>query len=73
MSTYTTTTCALYNRGNNAGNPDPLIAQRGNGNITDDGTRLYAYDALNRLCTVTRKSDSMKTEKGTGTLFRGPE
>jgi len=51
-------TPVLYDHGNNAGNPNPLIAQRGNGNIVDDGTRLYAYDALNRLVTVSRKSDS---------------
>ena len=37
--------------------PIPLIAQRGNGNIINDGTRIYAYDALNRLSTVKRTSD----------------
>jgi RHS repeat-associated protein len=31
-----------------------------NGNQTDDGTYLYTYDALNRLRTVTRKSDGMR-------------
>ncbi|MDF1665703.1 MAG: hypothetical protein P1V97_28345, partial [Planctomycetota bacterium] len=30
-----------------------------NGNLTDDGTNLYEYDALNRLVKVTRKSDSV--------------
>ena len=30
-----------------------------NGNLTDDGTYLYAWDAKNRLRTVTRKSDSV--------------
>src|SRR5262249_46666628 len=30
-----------------------------NGNVTDDGTLLYQYDAMNRLRTVTRKSDGM--------------
>jgi RHS repeat-associated protein len=29
-----------------------------NGNETDDGTYTYTYDAMNRLRTVTRKSDS---------------
>jgi RHS repeat-associated protein len=29
-----------------------------NGNETDDGTFVYAYDAMNRLRTVTRKSDN---------------
>ena len=29
-----------------------------NGNLTDDGTYEYEYDALNRLIKVTRKSDS---------------
>ena len=29
----------------------------GNGNISDDGVRLYTYDALNRLKRVTRKSN----------------
>ena len=28
------------------------------GNITDDGSRLLAYDAMNRVKTITRKSDS---------------
>ncbi|HEX4140320.1 MAG TPA: RHS repeat-associated core domain-containing protein, partial [Candidatus Methylacidiphilales bacterium] len=41
----------LYDQGNNAGSPP----QKGNGNIIDDGTRLNAFDALNRLITVTRK------------------
>jgi len=30
----------------------------GNGNMTDDGLRLMTYDALNRLISVVRKSDS---------------
>ena len=47
-------TTVLYDHGNNV-SPN---AGRGNGNITDDGVRLYAYDALNRLMTVTRKSDN---------------
>jgi RHS repeat-associated protein len=47
-------TAVLYDHGNNV-SPN---AGRGNGNITDDGVRLYAYDALNRLMTVTRKSDN---------------
>jgi RHS repeat-associated protein len=46
------TTPVTYDHGNNTGNPNPLIAQRGNGNIVNDGTRIYAYDALNRLTTV---------------------
>jgi YD repeat-containing protein len=53
------TTPVVYDYGNNAGNPNPLIAKRGNGNITDDGTRLYAYDALNRLVTVTKKDGTV--------------
>jgi len=28
------------------------------GNLTDDGVNLYAYDAMNRLLSVTRKADS---------------
>jgi RHS repeat-associated protein len=32
----------------------------GNGNLTDDGVRLYEYDALNRLRRVRRKSDGME-------------
>src|SRR4029077_1473795 len=43
----------LYDHGNNT----TPHADRGNGNIVDDGVRLYAYDALNRLTTVQRKSD----------------
>ena len=39
-------TPVLYDHGNNTGTSFP---NRGNGNIADDGTRLYAYDALNRL------------------------
>ncbi|GEM_PF-3193467 len=36
----------------------PLVYDA-NGNLTDDGTFLYAWDAKNRLRTVTRKSDSV--------------
>jgi len=46
------TTPVLYDHGNNASSGNPLVAQRGNGNIVNDGTRIYAYDALNRLVTV---------------------
>jgi YD repeat-containing protein len=46
-------TDVLYDHGDNTG----AEADRGNGNVVDDGTREYAYDALNRLKTVTRKSD----------------
>ena len=49
----------LYDHGNNAADPDPLVQVQGNGNIADDGTRLYAYDAMNRLTTVTKKSGSV--------------
>jgi RHS repeat-associated protein len=42
-----------YDHGNNVA----PHANRGNGNIADDGIRTYAYDALNRLTTVKRKSD----------------
>jgi RHS repeat-associated protein len=34
------------------------IVSDDNGNETDDGTFVYTYDAMNRLRTVTRKSDS---------------
>lgn len=33
------------------------LAYSANGNLTDDGQRLYAYDYRNRLVAVTRKSD----------------
>jgi YD repeat-containing protein len=46
-------TAVYYDQGNNFGTPP----QKGNGNIIDEGTRLYAYDAFNRLITVSRKSD----------------
>jgi RHS repeat-associated protein len=49
-----TPTPILYDQGNNAGSPP----QKGNGNIIDDGTLLYAYDALNRLITVNLKIGS---------------
>ena len=32
----------------------------GNGNVKDDGTLLYGFDAFNRITTVTRKSDSQQ-------------
>jgi RHS repeat-associated protein len=35
------------------------IVSDDNGNETDDGTFVYTYDAMNRMRTVTRKSDSM--------------
>jgi RHS repeat-associated protein len=47
-------TAVLYDHGNNSGSG----ASRGNGNIVDDGIRTYAYDAFNRLTTVTNKSSS---------------
>lgn len=34
------------------GNTHPGVPVKGNGNITNDGTRLYAFDALNRVLTV---------------------
>lgn len=40
-----------YDHGNNTGDE----GHRGNGNIVDDGTRLYMYDALNRLKEVRKK------------------
>jgi hypothetical protein len=46
-------TPVLYDQGNNAGSPP----QKGNGNIINDGTRINAFDALNRLVTVNRVSD----------------
>ncbi len=39
-----------------AGGP-ATIAYDNDGNETDDGTYLYTYDALNRLTSVTLKSD----------------
>src|SRR5581483_9876854 len=35
------------------------ISSDDNGNETDYGTYVYTYDAMNRLSTVTRKSDGM--------------
>ena len=51
-------TPVLYDHGDNAASADPLISQRGNGNIIDDGTVTLAFDALNRLTTAKRKSDA---------------
>jgi len=34
-------TPVTYDHGNNAASSDPLIQQRGNGNIANDGTRIY--------------------------------
>jgi len=42
-----------YDHGDNTGD----AARQGNGNVADDGERLYAWDALNRLIQVKRKSD----------------
>ncbi len=39
------------------GTPISILSDN-NGNVTDDGTYLFAYDYLNRLRTVTRKSDN---------------
>jgi YD repeat-containing protein len=39
----------LYDHGNNTGTSYP---NRGNGNIINDGTRVNAFDPLNRLITV---------------------
>jgi hypothetical protein len=43
------TTPILYDHGNNAADPDPDVARRDNGNVADDGTRAYAYNAVNRI------------------------
>jgi len=40
------------------GHGDNDDGRAGNGNVADDGTRLYEWDALNRLTAVKRKSDS---------------
>jgi RHS repeat-associated protein len=40
------------------GSTTTTIRSDDNGNQTDDGTYLYSYDAMNRLSTVTRKSDN---------------
>ncbi len=53
------TTPVLYDHGNNAASLDPAVRPRGNGNIADDGTRLYQYDAFTRLIEVKRKSDGL--------------
>jgi RHS repeat-associated protein len=49
------TTPVLYDHGNNT----TPHAGRGNGNIADDGIRTYAYDAFNRLTTVSDKSSGL--------------
>ena len=49
-------TDVAYDHGFNADSDDPDVQRRGNGNVADDGTRLYQYDAFNRLVTVIRKS-----------------
>jgi RHS repeat-associated protein len=41
------------------GSTNATIISDDNGNETDDGTFLYTWDAMNRLRTVTRKSDNM--------------
>ena|GEM_PF-3235788 len=41
------------------GGPPVSLLYDANGNLTDDGTFLYAWDAKNRLRQVTRKSDSV--------------
>ena len=46
-------TDVAYDHGDNSGDD----AAQGNGNIIDDDTRLYKYDALNRVVEVKRKSD----------------
>ena len=48
-------TAVAYDHGDNTGD----AAAQGKGNIADDGTRLYAWDAFSRLVQVTRKSDSL--------------
>ena len=50
------TTTVLYDHGNNAADPDPLVAARGSGNIVNDGSRKYVYDAFNRLKEVYKAS-----------------
>jgi RHS repeat-associated protein len=42
-----------------SGSTTTPIVTDDNGNEVDDGTYLYAYDAMNRLRTVTRKSDGI--------------
>jgi YD repeat-containing protein len=54
-----TTTPFVYDHGYNSVYPDPTIARRGNGNIVNDGVRIYLYDALNRLLQVSRASDNV--------------
>ena len=43
------TTPVSYDHGDNGTSPDPLVSQRGNGNIAADGTLVLKYDALNRM------------------------
>ena len=50
-----TPTLIGYDHGDNGADADPSVSRRGNGNLTDDGLRLYAYDAMNRLVQVKKK------------------
>ena len=43
------TTPVLYDHGDKGSSPDPLVSQRGNGNLTADGSLVLTYDAFNRL------------------------
>ena len=45
-----------YDHGNNAASSDPVVQQRGNGNLANDGVRKYQYDAFNRLISVSTAS-----------------
>lgn len=56
--TISGSTPVAYDHGSNVTDPDPLVQQRGNGNIADDGTRGYQYDVFNRLCIVTDSATS---------------
>jgi RHS repeat-associated protein len=59
-----------YDHGNNYNNPNPLIAARGNGNIINDGTRKYTFDALNRPVQVFNQSGGQIAAYGYDALNR---
>ena len=47
-----TTTGFLYDHGNNASSADSYVQLQGNGNLVNDGVRIYQFDALNRLIQI---------------------
>jgi YD repeat-containing protein len=53
-----TTTGFTYDHGNNAASADPNVQLQGNGNLINDGVRIYQWDAFNRLIQVSNASTS---------------